>query len=98
MDRPATIMELNRGAERAIGRLLIAMTYVSVVLLVVGVLLASTPILSLGVVVVIATPIARVVGAAISYGSMRQWVMVGISAGILAIIALGTAIAIAGTV
>ncbi len=94
----AAMANPNSGAERTIGRLLIAMTYVSVVLLVVGVVLGSRVILDLGIVVVIATPITRVAGAAISYGSTGQWVMVGISAAILAIIALGTAIAIAGTV
>jgi hypothetical protein len=97
MDQPATTGP-DRGAERAIGRLLIAMTYVAVVLLVIGVVMGSTAILSVGIVVVIATPISRVVGAAISFGSTGQWVMVGISTGILAIIALGTAVAIAGTV
>jgi hypothetical protein len=89
---------LAKGAERAIGRLLIVMTYVAVVLLIIGVVLASAAILHLGILLVIATPITRVVGAAISYGSGGQWLMVGISAGILAIIALGTAVAIAGTV
>jgi uncharacterized membrane protein len=98
MDQSAATTGEDSGAERAIGRLLIAMTYVAVVLLLIGFVLASTPILSLGIVVVIATPITRVVGAAISFGSTGQWVMVGISAGILAIIAFGTAAAIAATV
>ena len=93
----APVTGLNDRTERAIGRLLITMTYVSVVLLVVGVVLASTAILYLAIVLVIATPITRVVGAAISFGFAGQWLMVGVSAAILAVIALGVGIAMAGT-
>jgi uncharacterized membrane protein len=112
-------------AEWRIGRLLIAMTYASVAILVVGVglmvaagisplaggpafdasqLLAEigslTPagFLWLGLVVVIATPIARVIGAALSFGLTGQWVMVGVAIAILVVIATGIAIALATTV
>ena len=52
----------------------------------------------LGILVVIATPIARVIGAAIAYGSAEQWTMVVISIAILLVIALGVGIALAATV
>lgn len=113
------------SAERRIGRLLIAMTYVAVALLVVGVglmvaagispLAAGPPFdpaaipaqvaaampegfLWLGIMVVIATPIVRVIGAAIAYASAAQWTMVVISVAILLVIALGVGIALAATV
>ena len=113
------------AAERRIGRLLIAMTYVAVALLVAGVVLlvaagisplsggppfdlaaipaelvAGTPagFLWLGLMAVIATPIVRVIGAAVAYGSTGEWTMVAISAAILVVIALGIAIALAATV
>ena len=120
-----SVPTVNARAEATIGRLLIAMTYVAVTLLVLGVALmaaagisplaagpsldlatlasqvaAAAPagILYLGIIVVIATPITRVIGAALSYGADRQWVMVGVSVAILGVIALGVAIAFAGTV
>jgi uncharacterized membrane protein len=112
-------------AEFRIGRLLIAMTYTSVAILVVGVglmvaagisplsggpafdatdlvaeLVSRTPagFLWLGLVVVIATPIVRVIGAAITFGLHRQWIMVAIAIAILVVIATGVAIALAATV
>lgn len=62
-------------------------------------LLAGTPagFLWLGLLAVIATPIVRVIGAAIAYGSTAQWTMVGVSAAILVVIALGVALALAAT-
>jgi uncharacterized membrane protein len=112
-------------AEFRIGRLMIAMTYASVAVLVVGVALmvaagisplsggpafdatqlfaelaSISPVgfLWLGLVIVIATPIVRVVGAAISYGLAGQWTMVAIAVGILVVIVAGVAIAATGTV
>jgi uncharacterized membrane protein len=112
-------------AERRIGRLLIALTYVSVALLVIGVALllaagvsplAGGPALDLatlgaqvlalvpagflwlGLVAVIATPISRVLAAAVAYGRAGDWSMVGIAVGILGIIAVGVATSAAGTV
>jgi uncharacterized membrane protein len=112
-------------AEWRIGRLLIAMTYTSVAILVVGVLLmvaagisplaggpafdaseliaelaSLTPVgfLWLGLLVVIATPIVRVIGAALSFGLTGQWVMVAIAIAILVVIATGIAVALAATV
>jgi len=122
MTRPTA--RRTAAAERRIGRLLIAMTYVAVALLVVGVVLmaaagisplaggppfdpaavpaelaAATPagFLWLGLLAVIATPIVRVIGAAISYGSTAEWTMVAVSVAILAVIALGVTIALAAT-
>jgi uncharacterized membrane protein len=113
------------AAERQIGRLLILLTYLSVALLVTGVLLllaaGVSPLdggpgldlatlvsevvalgpagfLWLGLLAVIVTPISRVVLAAVSYGRAGDWSMVGIAAGILAIIAIGVVTALAGTV
>ena len=116
---------VRHEAERRIGRLLIAMTYVSVALLVVGVvlllaagvsplaggpgldlgelgaeLLALGPagFLWLGLAAVIATPILRVVAAAVAYGRAGDWAMVGIAVGILGIIAVGVMTAATATV
>lgn len=113
------------AAERLIGRLLIALTYLSVALLVAGVLLllgagispldggpeldpatlasevvalGPAGLIWLGLLVVIVTPISRVVFAAVSYGRSGDWTMVGIGVGILAVIAIGIATAVAGTV
>ena len=126
--RPADDRDLHgvaAVAEFRIGRLMIAMTYTSVVVLVVGValmvaagisplsggpafdasqLLAELTSISpvgflwLGLVIVIATPIVRVIGAAISYGLADQWIMVAIALGILVVIVAGVAIAATGTV
>ena len=52
----------------------------------------------LGLVTVIATPIVRVIGAAISYGLAAQWTMVAIAIAILLVIVTGVAIAATGTV
>jgi len=116
---------VRHEAERRIGRLLIAMTYVSVALLVIGVVLllaagvsplAGGPgldvaslwaeavaldpagFLWLGLIAVIATPICRVVAAAVAYGRADDWVMVAIAAGIVGIIAIGVITAATATV
>jgi uncharacterized membrane protein len=116
---------VRHEAERRIGRILIAMTYVSVVLLLIGVVLllaaevsplAGGPALDLGslgaevlafgpagflwlgLIAVIATPIARVVAAAVAYGQAGDWAMVAMAVGILGIIAVGVITAAADTV
>jgi uncharacterized membrane protein len=116
---------LAYAAERQIGRLLILLTYVSVALLVLGVVLllvagispldggpgldlasllsevavlGPAGLLWLGLIAVIVTPISRVVTAAVAYGRAGDWPMVGIALGILSIIAVGIATAVAGTV
>jgi uncharacterized membrane protein len=113
------------AAEYRIGRLLIAMTYVAVGLLVVGVvlmiadgisplsggpgldlatlgsqLLAPDPAayLWLGLMVVVATPIGRVIVAGIAYAGQADWLMVAIAIGILAIIVIGVGSALTVTV
>jgi len=110
-------------AERTIGRLLIAMTYVSVALMGVGVVLmfangispldAGPPLdpgdlgaeilglqpagfLWLGLLIVIAAPIARVVLAAIAYARDRDRTMVLVSIAILAVLAVAVAVAVTG--
>jgi uncharacterized membrane protein len=112
-------------AERQIGRLLILLTYLSVALLVLGVVLllgagispmdggppldpatllpevaalGPAGLLWLGLLAVIVTPISRVIAAAVAYGRAGDWSMVGIALGILAIIAVAIATALAGTV
>ena len=109
-------------AERLIGRLLIAVTYVSVVLLLVGVglLIAAgiSPLsggpgldlgrlpadlvgldpsgfLWLGLLAVIAAPITRVAIALFAYARDDDWLMVGVSAGILLVIAVAIGSAVA---
>lgn len=52
----------------------------------------------LGLVIVMATPIVRVIGAAISYGLAGQWPMVAVALAILVVIVAGVAIAATGTV
>ena len=112
-------------AELTIGRLLIAMTYASVAILLVGVVLMAlngisplaegpafdvtaipaellalspTGFLWLGLMVVIATPIVRVIGAAITFGLGRQWIMVGVAVAILVVIVAGVVVALSTTV
>jgi uncharacterized membrane protein len=112
-------------AERLIGRLLIAVTYVSVVLLLIGVglliaagisplsggpsldlgrlpadLLGLDPIgfLWLGLLAVIAAPVARVSVALLAYARARDWLMVGVSVGILLVIAVAIGSAMVATV
>jgi uncharacterized membrane protein len=107
--------------ERAIGRLLIVLTYLAVALLVVGVALlvalgisplsggpgldlarlpadlaalAPHGFLWLGLLTVIATPLARVVAAAIGYGRAGDRTMVLVAVAILAVIALSVTSAI----
>jgi uncharacterized membrane protein len=113
----------HRGQEfdRFIGRLLIAITYLAVVLLSVGVLLlfidgisplaggppldlgrlvsdlvrpAPAAFLWLGILAVIATPISRVIAAAVGFGRLGDRWMVGVAVGILVVIALGVATAL----
>ncbi len=116
---------IRLAAERRIGRMLIALTYISVGLLVIGVLLllaagisplAGGPALDvaslggslatfdasgflwLGLVAVIATPISRVILAAVAYGRSGDWSMVAIAIGIVGVIVVGVVTASAGTV
>jgi uncharacterized membrane protein len=113
------------AAERLIGRLLIAVTYVAVGLLVIGVVLmvadAISPLsggppldlatlgsqllalepaafLWLGILAVVAAPIGRVIVAAVAYARDADWLMVAISLGILAVIAVGVGSALTVTV
>ena len=104
------------ATERRIGRLLIAVTYLSVALLAIGLLLmvadgiaptSGGPLLDLGglprqvvafdpggflwlgLLAVIAAPIGRVVVAGVAYAGEADWLMVGISVAILAVIVVG---------
>jgi len=113
------------AAESLIGRLLIAVTYLAVGLLTVGVMLmiadAISPLsggppldlaslgsellalepaalLWLGLIAVIAAQIGSVIVAAVAYARDADWLMVGISLGILAVIAVGVASALTVTV
>jgi uncharacterized membrane protein len=108
--------------DRAIGRLLIAVTYVAALLLTIGVLLmvaagisplAGGPALDLtslisdlaslqpagflwlGLLTVIATPLSRVLGAAIGFGLAGDRRMVVVSVAILAVIAVSVVSALA---
>jgi uncharacterized membrane protein len=113
------------AAERRIGRVLIAITYVSVALLAVGVVLllgggtspmAGGPALDvaaigaqlaslepagflwLGLLAVIAAPVARVALAGFVFLRDGDRTMAGIALAILAVLAIGIAIAATGTV
>jgi uncharacterized membrane protein len=119
------LAERTVAAEWLIGRLLIAVTYVAVGLLTVGVVLmianaisplsGGTPLdlaslgsellalepaafLWLGLIAVIAAPIGRVIVAAVAYARDADWLMVGISLAILAVIAVGVGSALTVTV
>ena len=108
--------------ERFIGRLLVALTYLAVGLLTVGVVLllangisplaggppldldrlgadlaslAPAAFLWLGILAVIATPLSRVVTAAVGFARLGDRWMIGVSVAILAVIALSIATAIA---
>lgn len=110
------------GFERAIGRLLIGVTYAAAAVLTIGVLLmvaaAIAPLsggprldpgavlgdlaslqpagfLWLGLLVVIATPISRVLAAAVGFEHQGERRMVGIALAILAVIALSVVTALA---
>lgn len=112
-------------AERLIGRLLTAVTYVSVGLLLIGVVLliaaGISPVsggpamdpgrlvsdlvalkpagfLWLGLLAVIAAPISRVSVALVAYARDRDWLMVGVSGAILAVIATAVISAVVSTV
>ena len=116
MPPPEAGTDRSRGFDRFIGRLLIAVTYVAVGLLSVGVVLllatgisplaggppldpgsllsdlasrAPAAFLWLGILAVIATPLSRVIAAAIGFARLRDRWMVGVALGILAVIALG---------
>ncbi len=107
--------------ERRIGRLIIAVTYVSVVLILVGVLLMvaqgispldaappfdvrqipadvlalrPTGFLWLGLILVIATPISRVVVAGWSFGRRGDRLLFAVSVAVLVVIAVGVATAL----
>jgi uncharacterized membrane protein len=111
----------GREFDRFIGRLLIAVTYVAVGLLSVGVVLLlaagisplaggppldpgplvadlvaldAAAFLWLGILAVIATPLSRVVAAAVGFARLGQGRMVSVAVAILAVIALGVASAL----
>ena len=113
---PPSVRARRAADERAIGRLLIGVTYVAVALLVVGVVamlvagispldvpptldvatisaairaLEPVGFLWLGLALVIATPIVRVLAAAVTYVRSGEVRMVLISLAILAVIAIG---------
>lgn len=111
----------GREFDRFIGRLLIALTYLAVGLLTVGVVLllangisplaggppfdigrlgadlaavAPSAFLWFGILAVIATPLSRVVAAAVGFARVGDRLMIGVSMAILAVIALSIATAI----
>ena len=121
-DPPVTPAGRHQDFDRFIGRLLIAVTYVAVVLLSIGVALllaagisplaggppldlaslradlvalAPAAFLWLGILAVIATPLSRVIAAAVGFARQGDRWMVGVSVGILAVIAVGIASALA---
>jgi uncharacterized membrane protein len=115
--RLAPSVRARRAAdERRIGRLLIAVTYVAVVILALGVVLMLAAgispldppppidlatiaagvaslrpeaVLGVGIVVVVATPIVRVIAAAVTYARSGETRMLLVSVAILAVIAIG---------
>jgi uncharacterized membrane protein len=120
---PPDVAARRATDETRIGRALIAVTYVSVAILALGVLamivlgispLDPAPVIGsltalldavrglqpqgiiwIGLAVVIATPILRVILAAIAFARGAEWRMVAISVAILIVIAIGVATALA---
>ena len=119
---PGPATDRGREYDRLIGRLLIAVTYLAVGLLSVGVALllvagisplaggppldlgrlfadlgslAPAAFLWLGILAVIATPLSRVVAAAVGFARLGDRWMVGVALAILAVIALGVVSALA---
>ena len=119
---PVTQARRDQDFDRFIGRLLIAVTYVAVALLSVGVALllaagisplaggppldiarlradlvalAPAAFLWLGILAVIATPLSRVIAAAIGFARQGDRLMVGVAVAILAVIAVGIGSALA---
>jgi uncharacterized membrane protein len=113
------------AAERIAGRLLIVVTYLSVGLLVIGLVLMAVDGISpldtgppldlatlgsqlrafdpvaylwLGLLAVIAAPIGRVIVSGVSYARAGDRLMVAVSIGILAVIAVGVGTALTVTV
>jgi uncharacterized membrane protein len=124
-DRALARQSQTNAAERIAGRLLIVVTYVSVGLLAIGIvlmladgispldggppldlatlgtqLLALEPaaFLWLGLLAVIAAPIGRVIVSGVSYARAGDRLMVAVSVGILAVIAVGVGTALTVTV
>lgn len=118
---PGPGVDRGREFDRFIGRLLIAVTYIAVALLSLGVALllaagisplaggppldagrllaglasmAPDAFIWLGILAVIATPLSRVIAAAIGFARLGDRWMVGVALGILAVIALGIASAV----
>ena len=114
----------RRTLEASIARLIMGGTYVSVLLITIGVIilvlggqspLAGAPrfevsrivtdfaglrpeaFLWIGLVIVIATPSARVTAALIGYGRRREWGMALVATLILVVIGLGIAAGLAGS-
>lgn len=115
--------EAVRAFERRIGRLLIAVTYLAVALLLIGVglmalhgispldggpafdagalvadIVALEPagFLWLGLLAVIATPLSRVIAAAVGFARAGDRIMVAVALAILVVIALGIVLALGG--
>jgi uncharacterized membrane protein len=116
--------EATRTFERRIGRLLIAVTYLAVALLLIGVGLMALDGISpldggppfdaaslvadiaalepagflwLGLLAVIATPLSRVIAAAVGFARSGDRMMVAVALAILLVIAVGVAAALSGS-
>jgi uncharacterized membrane protein len=116
--------EATRTFERRIGRLLIAVTYLAVALLLIGVglmaLAGISPLaggpafdpstlvadivalepagfLWLGLLAVIATPLSRVIAAAVGFARSGDRMMVAVALAILLVIAVGVVAALGGS-
>lgn len=81
----------DRDIERAIGRVLHAGVLASTACLAVGLLLevfglgrASGDLLQMGLLLLLATPVARVVTSVVEYALGREWMFVGLTLVVLA--------------
>jgi len=121
LERTAARRAQGASAERVAGRLLIVVTYLSVVLLAIGLVLMLASGISpldggppldlgtlgeqlrtldpaaflwVGLLAVIAAPIGRVLVSGVNYARAGDRLMVAVSVGILAVIAVGVATAL----
>lgn len=95
-------LDYFEGLERRLGRLLLAGVAISTSLLAVGLLLWMTlgasgpgaPFLHAGLILLMATPVARVVVSFVEYVRERDWFFAATTFGVLAVLAVTVIVAI----
>jgi len=83
----------DKRIERILGTLLRAGVILAAAVVVAGGFLSSAGIIQLGLLLLIATPVARVVFSIVVFALQRDWLYVGITLAVLAVLAYGLAAA-----